>query len=152
MNKKQEEKLRRLSLADRRRSLSLSFDYLLWKEGTPLTSTARKLLEEKIAEHKREYRRILRNSYGSRYEFPGKDGKGRGEIVNGWGSWDSWCRKVVFPGEHWTDEEKQEFIEAVWVPYIPSYYDCTGQLSTWAVEVFNTPSGVVAFVHDHLDV
>lgn len=151
MNKKQEEKLRRLSLADRRRSYNLSFDYFQWKDER-LTDDARNLLKEEIAKHKREYRKILRSSYEPRYAFPGKDGKGYGKIINGGGTWDSMWRKIIFPNEYWTDEDKKEFVEAIWIPYIPTYYDCTGQLFTRAVDVFNTPNGVVAYTRECLDV
>lgn len=149
MNKKQEEKLRRLGLSDRKGRLD--FDYLLWKDKS-LTENARTLLSEEIIQHKKEYRNRLRRKYGKRYEFKGKDGNGYGEIVNYGGDWDGCWRKVFFPDEHWTDEEKKDFVAAVWIPYKPTYYDCTGQLFTWAVDVFNTPNGVVAYIHDHLDV
>lgn len=149
MNKKQEEKLRRLGLSDVKGRLD--FDYFLWKDKD-LTENARNILLEKIVEHKKEYRKRLRRKYGKRYEFKGKDGNGYGEIVNAGGWWDSAWRKVIFPGEYWADEEKQEFIAAVWIPYKYTYYDCTGQLFTSSVSVFNTPNGVIAFIRDNLDV
>lgn len=117
-----------------------------------LTEEKKNLIDERIAEHKKEYRAWLKRRYGKKYLYPGKDGNGYGEIVAVGGKYDSCWTKVFFPGEHWDEEEKHEFIEANWKHYKPTYYDCTGQIFTWAIDVFNLPSGVVAYIRDAMDV
>ena len=99
---------------------------------------------EKIKEIKREIRN--RNN-GKKYLY-----NNYGEIVNCGGDYDSFWQKIFFPGERWTDEEKNEFIEENWIHAMPSQYDCTGQTFTWAIDVFNVPSGVVAYIRNAIDV
>lgn len=105
-------------------------------------------LEGKIVKYKRDYRKKLKAEDKRFQSFRGTNGK----IVNFGGDWDSYWTKVFFDGEHWTDEEKDQFREAVWIHYVPTYYDCTGQVFTWAVDCFNVPRGVMCYVRDCLDV
>lgn len=102
-------------------------------------------IDDKIVENKREYRKELKRDAEPRRICGGI-------VVNGGGDWDSRWTKVFFPGETWTDEEKDQFVAAVWIPYRWTDYDCTGQLFTQGVEVFNVPSGVVAYIMETLDV
>lgn len=104
----------------------------------------RQKLEAKIAEHKVEYRRALKQKKYLFGEY--------GEIVNSGGDWDSFWEKVFFPGERWTPEEIKEFVDENWIYCKPSPYDCTGQVFTWAIDVFNVPAGVVAYLRYALDV
>ena len=110
--------------------------------------------EQELIRCKREYRAWLKKKNRKKYLWPGKDGKGYGEIVNT-GSpypYDSFWRKVFFAGEHWDEDDKKEFIESAWTHMKPSQYDCTGQIFTWMIYVFNVPNGVVAYIMDALDV
>lgn len=101
--------------------------------------------EEKLAQTKHDYRQRLKEKNAKKYVF-------NGEIVNEGGDWDYSWYKVFFPHEKWTDEEKDEFRAAVWKPYKPTYYDCTGQIFTRFVDVFNVPNGVVAYIWEAMDV
>lgn len=101
--------------------------------------------DDELAEAKRAYRANLRKKE-DRKKFCG------GLIVNGGGDWDYCWYKIFFKGEHWTDEKKDQFRAAIWQPYRPTYYDCTGQIFTSFVEVFNVPSGVVVYVREDMDV
>lgn len=74
------------------------------------------------------------------------------EIVGYGGRDDSGWVKIFFPNQRWTDETKREFIEDNWRYAKPSQYDCTGQIFTWAIDVFNVPSGVVAYIREAIDV
>ena len=104
-------------------------------------------LQDWVAVRKREYRAALKEKNRAK-RFRGTDGL----IVNEGGDYDSHWIKVFFPGESWTDEEKDEFIAYAWIPYRWSPYDCTGQLFTQGISVFNVPGGVVAYVREALDV
>lgn len=104
----------------------------------------RQKLEAKIAEHKVEYRRALKQKKYLFGEY--------GEIVNGGGDWDSFWQKVFFPGERWTPEEIKEFVDENWIHCEPGPYDCTGEVFTWAIDVFNVPAGVVAYLRYGIDV
>lgn len=101
-----------------------------------------------LAEHKREYRNWLRKEDENKYLYPNKYGK----IVAGGGDFDSRWMKVFFPDEQWSEEDKQEFVEENWKHYKPTYYDCTGQIFTTSIRVFNVPSGVVAYIMEAMDV
>jgi hypothetical protein len=100
-----------------------------------------------VAVRKREYRAALKGKNRTK-RFRGTNSL----IVNSGGDYDSWWIKVFFPGESWTDEEKDEFIAYAWIPYRWSPYDCTGQTFTQSISCFNVPSGVVAYVREALDV
>ena len=134
---------------------SLELDYYIRKwliKENRYKGEAKKHLDEKIVEHKRKYRDYLKHEERKKYLYPGTDGNGYGEIVAGGGDYDGMWQKIFFAGERWTEEEKQEFIEENWVHYKWSPYDCTGQIFTWAIDVFNVPSGVVAYIRDAMDV
>ena len=110
-----------------------------------------KKIKEKIASDKRDYRRELRmedlrqkRNYHARF--------GDGTVVNEGGDWDYCWYKVFFPNERWTDEEKREYADYVWIRYVPTYYDCTGQIFTRFVDAFNVPNGVVVYIRDCMDV
>lgn len=112
---------------------------------------AKKHLDEMIIEHKRKYRSWLKRKNSPKYLYQGKDGKGYGEIVNGGGNFDSFWQKIFFPNEHWSDEKKKEFIDENWKRPRYSAYDCTGDIFTWAIDVFNTPKGVIAYIREAID-
>lgn len=120
---------------------------LLIKEGK-YSGEAKEKIDTNLIKHKREYRADLKKRNAKKYLYPNN----YGEIVNGGGDYDSFWQKIFFAGEHWSEEEKQEFIEENWIHCEPSQYDCTGQTFTWAIDVFNVPSGVVAYIRDALDV
>lgn len=63
---------------------------------------------------------------------------------------DSVWEKRLYPGENWDEEEREEFIRDEWT-YVHSPYDCSGEWFTWRIEVFNTLSGVVAYVFQAVD-
>jgi hypothetical protein len=112
------------------------------------TREAIETCKELLIQHKREYRAWLKLRYGKKYLYSNQ----YGEIVNRGGEYDVFWQKIFFPGERWTDEEKNEFIEENWIYAMPSQYDCTGQTFTWAIDVFNVPSGVVAYIRNAIDV
>lgn len=113
---------------------------------------AKEAIDKKIVEDKREYRKVLKGKWHEKYLYPGKDGKGYGKIINGGGSFDRLYQKIFFPNECWTEEEKKEFIDENWRKATPSQYDCTGQIFTLAIDVFNVPSGVIAYIRYAMDV
>lgn len=112
------------------------------------TREAIEKIKNLLIEHKREYRSWLKDKEKKRYLYPDNYGK----IVASGGSYDTFWQKIFFEGEHWTDEEKNQFVAANWITAKPSQYDCTGQVFTWAINVFNTPNGVVAYIRNALDV
>lgn len=118
---------------------------LLTKQGAPEESII--YIDEKIAADKREYRKCLKLKSDNHYED-----YANGFVVASGGDWDSWWMKVFFPNEHWSKEEMDIFIEYNWRHATPSQYDCTGQLFTWAIDCFNVPSGVVAYIREAIDV
>ena len=105
----------------------------------------REKMEKHIAKSKKRYRSYLREEAEKKYLYGG-------EIVACGGDYDYFWQKIFFKDDHWTEEEKQEFIEAAWIYAKPSQYDCTGQVFTWAIDVFNVPSGVIAYIRNGLDV
>jgi len=106
------------------------------------------LVNEKIIEAKREYRKFLKEKHNLYY---GPYMEPIGVIVNAHWEYDGGWMKVFFEGEHWTEEEKHEFIEENWHHYRPTFYDCTGQIFTNGIDVFNVPSGVVAYIREAID-
>ena len=105
----------------------------------------REKMEKHLAKAKKRYRSHLKEEAEKKYLYGG-------EIVASGGGYDSFWQKIFFKDDHWTEEEKQEFIEAAWIHAKPSQYDCTGQVFTWAIDVFNVPNGVVAYIRNALDV
>lgn len=73
------------------------------------------------------------------------------EVINGGGGYDSLWEKRLYKGEKWTAEEMEQYKRDEWM-HICSPYDCTGRLFTEAIEVFNTPMGVVAYHFTGMDV
>ena len=134
---------------------NIEFDYCFRKylisKGMYKGEQKRKL-DEEIIKHKREYRKRLKEECALKYLYPGSDGKGYGEIVSGGGSWDSVWQKVFFKGEHWTEDDIEEFRKSNWKQVRYPAYDCTGDWFTWAIDVFNTPKGVVAYIFEAMDV
>lgn len=63
--------------------------------------------------------------------------------------WNGW-QKRLYPGERWTDEEKERFIDDEWI-HVTSPYDCSGQWFTQRIEVFNVPAGVVVYLFEAID-
>lgn len=109
----------------------------------------RKCLEELLRKHKREFRDWLKRQESNGYLYKEKK---YGKIITGGGDFDGLWRKVFFPNEHWDDEDIEFFKKDNWIEYVPSPYDCTGQIFTWAIDVFNVPNGVIAFIRDAIDV
>ena len=107
--------------------------------------------EDLMIAHKRELRAKLKDNH-DKYLYHKADGTGYGKIVAYGGNYDSFWEKIFFEGEHWTDEEKDQFVADNWITARPSQYDCTGQVFTWAINVFNTPNGVVAYIRNAIDV
>lgn len=103
-------------------------------------------INDLIIKLKREYRANLKKR-DKRYLYPDY-----GEIVNSGGDWDSFWKKIFFAGEQWSEEDKREFIEENWIYCEPSQYDCTGQIFTQSIDVFNVPNGVVAYIRYAMDV
>lgn len=106
--------------------------------------------EQRLIEAKRKYRSNLKKR-AERWFCKDKDGNGYGEIINGHYDCDSGWYKILFANEHWSDEEKREFIDDNWVE-INSPYDCTGKIFTYRISVCNTPKGVVAYIFEARDV
>ena len=129
--------------------LDMAIKNQLIKENAYKGNT-KEIIDRHIIKDKKRYRKSIKDK--RKYLYPGKDGNGYGEIVNGGGDFDTMWMKVFFSGEHWTEEEKQEFIDENWIHAMPSQYDCTGQVFTWAIDVFNVPSGVVAYIRNAIDV
>ena len=111
----------------------------------------KKGIDDLIAKHKRECRQEVKEKYSPKYLYYGKDGEGYGEIINSGGDWDYFWKKVIFPGEHWKEEEKEQFRQENWKRARYCAYDCTGDVFTWAIDVFNTPNGVVAYIREAVD-
>lgn len=105
-------------------------------------------IDNEIIKHKREYRKLLKKEYEASRRFYDTNG----EIVAHGGDFDMCWFKIFFPGEKWTDEEKNEFVEIFWKPYIPSIYDCTGQIFTTSISCFNVPRGVVVYIKEAMDI
>lgn len=130
---------------------NLKIDYEIRKElitKRAYTGKVKQVLDEQIADHKRGYRNYLKKCNNTLYwSYPH-----RGEIVAGGGEYDSRWMKVFFPGEHWTHEEKEEFITDNWKRVRYAAYDCTGDTFTKRISVFNVPQGVVAYIFEGVDV
>ena len=122
----------------------------LIKEGK-YRGECKKLLDERIIAHKKEYRQWLKE-HGKQYLYRLSDGTGYGEVVAVGGDYDRFWRKIFFPGDYFTEEDKKEFIEDNWIHYKWGPYDCTGQVFTSSISVFNTPSGVIAYIQESRDV
>lgn len=111
----------------------------------------KKWIDKSIIEAKRKCREALKARDKAQYLYHGIDGEGYGKIVNSGGDWDYFWRKVFFPGEHWSKEDIEEFREENWKHTRYSAYDCTGDVFTRFIDVFNTPSGVVAYIREAID-
>lgn len=99
-------------------------------------------VDEMLAKVKREIREILNKEPHGDDKF----------IVNGGGTYDEGWTKYFYPDEHWTEEEKSDFTESNWIHMRPSQYDCTGQLFTWNISIFDVPNGTVVYHQYALDV
>ena len=132
-------------------SLKIDEEIKKWliKEGK-YNGEAKKSFDAINIEHKREYRKKLKERHDLYYRPYGR--KPAGVITASGGEYEYGWMKVFFEGEHWADEEKQEFIEDNWEHYIPSQYDCTGQVFTTGIYVFNVPRGVVVYIKEAMDV
>jgi len=135
------------------------YEYLLFnlrwkdqmiKEGK-YSGETKELIDNVIIKTKRKCRKELKQHDRAKYLYPGRDGNGYGLIVNSGGEWDTFWRKVFFPGEHWSEEEIEKFREENWKRVRYPAYDCTGDVFTWAIDVFNVPSGVVAYIREAID-
>ena len=84
-----------------------------------------------------------------KYLYPyGKKGK---IVAYGSNNDDIFWKKVFFEGEYWDEEDKEAFRDDNWIE-INSPYDCTGKTFTWAIDSFNVPNGVVAYIRYAIDV
>ena len=107
-------------------------------------------IDNKIIEDKRAYRKSLKMRHDIYYQPYNPEPVG--VIVASHGDMDGGWMKVFVDGEHWTEEEKQSFIDSNWIHYRPSPYDCTGQRFTEGIDVFNVPRGVVIYIREGVDV
>lgn len=110
------------------------------------TGVLKQILDEQLARHKREYRADLKRETNLYCNYK------NARIVNGFWKFDGGWMKVFFPGEHWTEEEKEKFISDNWKRVRYSAYDCTGDTFTEGISVFNVPRGVVAYIFEGVDV
>lgn len=60
--------------------------------------------------------------------------------------------KLFVPGEHFTEEEKKETREEMWIHCMPSQYDCTGQIFTQWIDFFDVPGGTWVYHKKGMDV
>ena len=75
-----------------------------------------------------------------------------GILMNRWGDWD-WCiSKYFYPGVHWTEEEKREYEEYNWIESPNSPYDCTGEVFTCWIQIFDVPKGTIVYIRENMDV
>jgi len=107
-------------------------------------------IKEIIIKDKREYRQYTKKRGDLFYDPCSPDPTG--VITASHWDYDGGWMKVLFEGQHWTEEEKRAFIGRNWKHYKPSQYDCTGQIFTWYIGVFNVPKGVVAYIKESIDV
>lgn len=110
------------------------------------TGIVKQKLDEQIARHKREYRAYLKKETNLYRNYK------NARIVNGFLEYDGGWMKVFFPGEHWSQEEKEKFISDNWKCVRYPAYDCTGDTFTERISVFNVPRGVVAYIFEGVDV
>ena len=129
--------------------IQIAQDMYNWYKETNACKEAINPAAERLIKAKREYRAWLKNENKKRFFRPDTEW---GEIINGSWSYDSGWQKIFFAGEHWSDEEKEEFINANWKRPVYSQYDCTGCIFTVGIEVFNVPSGVLVFILEAIDV
>lgn len=108
-------------------------------------------IDDLIIKSKRKIRKALKQREMTKYLYPGRDGNGYGEIVNGKWDFDTGWKKVFFPSEHWSDREIEEFREENWKHIRYSAYDCTNDVYTDGIDVFNVPNGVVAYIRESVD-
>ena len=130
---------------------NLEFDLIIKRElvkENKYKGDTRIHLENQLAKHKREFRDWLKREESKDYLYKEK----RGKIITGGGDFDGRWQKVFFPNEHWDEEDINFFKRDNWIEYVPSPYDCTGQIFTWAIDVFNAPNGVIAFIREAIDV
>lgn len=59
--------------------------------------------------------------------------------------------KSIFPGTHFTEEEKREYINEEWM-HINSPYDCTGRWFTIDIKIFDRPEGTLVYHIKGLDI
>lgn len=107
-------------------------------------------VKEKIIETKRKYRARLKEECADKYLYP-YNKKGKIVACSSNNDWETFWRKVFFEGEHWDEEDKEAFRDDNWIE-INSPYDCTGKTFTWAIDSFNVPNGVVAYIRYAIDV
>jgi len=99
-----------------------------------------------LIELKREARKMIKVEEKSYIRSDG------GIILNGGGDYDSRWQKIFYPDEHWTNEEKREYIDCNWIECPNSQYDCTGAIFTWAIDIFDVPKGTVVYIREAIDV
>lgn len=52
-----------------------------------------------------------------------------------------YCTYKKFFEEYFTEDEKKEIKDEMWIHCMPSQYDCTGQTFTTSIQFFETPRG-----------
>lgn len=112
----------------------------LVKEGKFKGEIRKKFIDAE-KRHKKELREAIKEE-----EFD------NGNVIIYGGDYDRMWKKLFFPNESWTEEQKQKFIDYNWKHYKPTYYDCTGQIFTTRIKIYNTPNGVIAYIFEAMDV
>ena len=120
----------------------------LIKKNTRSSNEKLKKAEWHLIKDKRVFRNYLKTS-DHRKQY--RDYK-NSEIVGYGGTYDSGWMKILFKGERWSKEEKEKFIRNNWRHRRFSAYDCTGDIFTWGIDVFNVPSGVVVYIREGKDI
>lgn len=114
-----------MSLCDlfRDRTTRQLYETLLLLKTLPENALNKDSKNKWIKECKREVRKRNREDEQNKYIFSH-------------GNWDNWWTKEWFE-EPFTEKEKEDYIEDHWIHATPSQYDCTGQIFTVSIYVFN---------------
>ena len=64
---------------------------------------------------------------------------------------DGWCEKYRF-SRNFSQAEKRAYILDNWIFRQSSDYDCTGQVFTERIEIFDVPSGTIVYHFKSVDV
>lgn len=99
------------------------YEILLLLKTFPENAVDEDSKNEWIKECKREIRKRNHEDEQSKY-------------IISQGNWDDWWTKEWFE-KPFTKEEKEEYIKDHWIHATPSQYDCTGQIFTIRICVFN---------------
>lgn len=98
-------------------------------------------LDKRIHEKKLILREQSRRKESRNYEI----------IIRGCDSDESFWDKTLFPGQKWSKEEIDDYIRENWM-HVRSPWDCSGEIFTRGIEVFNSPSGVIVYHFMSIDI